>query len=281
MTDPTPHHRSAHRRAVRSTAVAVLGVAALAGCGSSSSSSTSSTATDKGKPAANGTPAATVAPPKTVRPASSSYNPKIDPKSFSATIDNPYFTLTPGMVRIAKGIKDGVPQTHTLKVTNATKMIAGVRTRVIHDDVTTTGGQLVEKVFDWYAQDRKGNVWYFGESTADYEKGVVVSTKGSWETGIDGAKPGIVMPAHPKPGPAFYSEFRPGVAEDRAKVLSVGEKLKIPFGTFTNVVRIRDSNPLDPSIVSNKWYAKGTGLLRTTRVGSSHHEFSNLVTLKR
>jgi hypothetical protein len=255
---------------VRSAAVAVLAVTALAGCGSSS-------ATDKGTPASN----ATVTAPKTIRPASSSaYDPKIDPKSFTTKIDNPYFALAPGMVRIAKGIKDGVPQTHTTTVTRDTKMIAGVRTRVISDLVTTTGGQLVEKVADWYAQDRKGNVWYFGESTADYEKGVVVSTKGSWETGIDGAKPGIVMPAHPKPGPAFYSEFRPGIAEDRARVLRVGDTIRTGLGTFKHVVVIRDSNPLDPGLVSHKWYAQGTGLVRTTRVGSNHKEFSNLVSLK-
>jgi hypothetical protein len=273
MSDTVPPRRSARWGVVRSTAVAVLGVTAIAGCGSGSSSTAA-----KGKPAAK----ATVTPPKTIRPAAaSSYNPKIDAKNFTIKIDNPYFTLTPGMVRIATGFKDGVPQTHTTTVTRDTKMIAGVRTRVIRDIVTTTGGQLVEKVSDWYAQDRDGNVWYFGESTADYEKGVVVSTKGSWETGIDGAKPGIVMPAHPKPGPAFYSEFRPGIAEDRARVLRVGDAIKTGFGTFRHVVVIRDSNPLDPGLVSNKWYARGTGLVRTTRVGSSHQESSDLVSFKR
>jgi hypothetical protein len=261
--EPKTLTRIRHRRVLGSVAVAVAGLAAVTGCGSGSGSSAS-------KPSAG----ATVAPPKTVRPASSKYDPKVDPANYTTSITNPYFTLTPGMVQISKGVKDGVPESHTMTVTKQTKLIAGVKTRVISDIVTTTGGALVEKVADWYAQDRQGNVWYFGESTADYAKGVVVSTKGSWETGVDGAKPGIIMPAKPKPGPAFYTEYRPGVAEDRAQVLDANAAIKVPLGTFHNVVVIRDTNPLDPTLVSHKWYAKGVGVIRTKRVGSSHTENS-------
>lgn len=259
--------RNAPRRHFTLIAIAgaTLAVAGLAGCGSDGN----------GKPAASG-PQGPVDVPKSARPADTSYNPNIDPGRFTHKISNPYYTLTPGMVRVTKGTKDGVPQTHTTTVTKDTKMIAGVRTLVVKD-IVTTNGALVEKVSDWYAQDKKGNVWYFGEATADYEKGVVTTTKGSWETGVDGAKPGIVMPAKPKPGPAFYSEFRPGVAEDKAKVLRINDTLKIPYGSFKNVLVIRDSNPLDPQLVSHKYYVKGTGLLRTTRVGSSHQEYANLV----
>jgi hypothetical protein len=243
-----------------------LAAAALSGCGSS-------------KPAAS-TPApnATVAAPTTARPAAGSYNPHIDPARFTDQVTNPYNALAPGNVRITQGTKDGVPQTHTTTVAAQTKLIIGVRCRVVHD-VVTSNGKLVEKADDWYAQDDKGNVWYFGEATADYEKGVVVSTKGSWEAGIDNAKPGIVMPANPKPGPAFYSEFRPGVAEDRAKVLSLHAHVKVPFGTYNDAAVLRDSNPLDPTLVSHKWYVKGVGLVKTTRVGSSHREFAKLVRL--
>jgi hypothetical protein len=262
----TPSHRAARRRfATTSAAATVLGVAAFAGCGSNGDGKTTTPG-----------PQGTVDAPKTARPADTSYNPNIDPSRFTSKITNPYFTLKPGMVRVTKGTKDGVPQTHTTTVTKDTKLIAGVRTLVVKD-IVTTNGALVEKVSDWYAQDKKGSVWYFGEATADYEKGVVVTTKGSWETGVDGAKPGIVMPANPKPGPAFYSEFRPGVAEDKAQVLRTDDTLKIPYGSFKNVVVIRDSNPLDPQLVSHKYYVKGTGLLRTTRVGSSHQEYANLV----
>jgi hypothetical protein len=266
---PQPHiHRGASRRlAALSCAVAALGASTAAGgCGSQSSRPTN--------------PQATVAAPTTARPAAGAYHPNIDPARFTHRITNPYYELPTGGVRITKGTKDGVPQTHTTTVTNRTKLIAGVRCVVVKDIVTSRGA-LVEKVSDWYAQDDTGNVWYFGEATADYEKGVVVSTKGSWETGVDGAEPGIVMPAHPKPGPAFYSEFRPGVAEDKAQVLDVHATLRIPYGSYRNVVVVRDSNPLDPQLVSHKWYARGIGLLKTTRVGSSHKEYADLVALRR
>jgi hypothetical protein len=246
----------------------VLGVVALAGCGNSATKSTNANAR------------ATIAVPRTARPAAASYHPNLDPARFSDKITNPYYALAPGGVRVTKGTKDGVPQLHTTTVTHQTKLIAGVKCLVVKD-IVTSNGALVEKVSDWYAQDAKGNVWYFGEATADYEKGVVVSTKGSWETGVDGAKPGIVMPATPMPGPAFYSEFRPGVAEDRAQVLRVDDTLTVPYGgPYTHVVVIRDSNPLDPQLVSHKWYAKGVGLLKTTRVGSSHREYAELIELK-
>jgi hypothetical protein len=260
-------------RTALTCAATVLGAAsALAGCGSQDNATTAAS-----KPA---NPQATVVAPATSRPATGSYRPNLDPARFSHRITNPYYELAPGGVRVTKGTKDGVPQTHTTTVTHQTKMIAGVRCLVVKD-IVTSRGRLVEKVSDWYAQDRTGNVWYFGEATADYENGVVVSTAGSWETGVDGAKPGIVMPAKPKPGPAFYSEFRPGVAEDKAQVLKIHERLRIPYGSYRDVVLIRDSNPLDPQLVSHKWYARGVGLLKTTRVGSSHQEYADLVSLKR
>jgi predicted small lipoprotein YifL len=270
----THPHSAPRRRRTLTTATAAAGVAILAGCGGSGGGTDSPPAA-KAAPDPNGLLTA----PRSARAAQAVYDPKIVPADFTDTITNPYFKLLPGDVRITKGTKDGVPQTHTTRVTARTKTILGVRCRVV-SDIVTTNGALAEKVSDWYAQDAKGNVWYFGEATADYEHGVVTSTKGSWLGGVDGAKPGIVMPAHPKPGPSFYSEFRPGVAEDKGQVLSDSETLKIAYGSFKNVVLIRDTNPLDPQLISHKWYTKGVGLLQTTRVGSSHKEHASLVTLK-
>jgi hypothetical protein len=264
------------RPCIAAVAVALLGAGAAGGCGSSDTPTTASTGSSNGAPAN-----ATAAPPKTTRPAAASYDPKIVPADFSTRIDNPYLTLTPGTVRVSRGVKDGVPEKHTTTVSHETKMIDGVEAIVVQDVVTSTGGVLVEKASDWFAQDQAGNVWYFGEATADYEKGVVVSTDGSWEAGVDGAKPGIVMPAHPKPGPEFYSEFRPGVAEDKAQVLRIGAHLTTGFGSYEDVVVIRDSNPLDPGLVSHKWYGRGVGLLRSKRVGSDHQELSDLVSIQR
>jgi hypothetical protein len=220
-----------------------------------------------------------VTAPASTTPASSSYNPTIDPAKFTNTITNRYFVVKPGTTRILKGLKDGTPQTHTTHVTRTTRTIIGVRCLVIKDVVTNPAG-VAEIAYDWYAQDDTGNVWYFGESTSDYSKGVVTSTKGSWEAGVDGAKPGIVMPAKPKVGPAFYQEFRPGVAEDKGRVLSVDETVRIPSGTYRHAVVIRDTNPLDPTLVQHKWYAPGIGLVKSIRTGSSHTETSHLVTVR-
>jgi hypothetical protein len=274
--DTAAQTTSRHRHLTAPAVAAALGLAVLAGCGGSASSGSASPSAPKSvAPDPNGV----VTAPRETRAAQAVYNPRIDPANFTDKITNPYFSLPPGSVRITKGTKDGVPQTHTTRVTSDKKVIAGVRCIVV-SDIVTTNGALAEKVSDWYAQDKKGNVWYFGEATADYEKGVVISTKGSWLTGVDGAKPGIVMPVKPTPGPSFYTEFRPGVAEDKGQVLRVDAKLKIPYGSYKNVIVIRDTNPLDPQLVSLKWYAKDVGLLKTVRVGSSHKEHAELVSLK-
>jgi hypothetical protein len=254
------------KRSQHTTVGVILGMAVIAGCGSSSNS----------PPAKQGQSGQT-APPADIAPASASYNPKIDPAKFTGRITNRYFVLTPGTTRIMKGSKDGVPQTHTTHITRKTRTIMGVPCQVIKD-VVTSNGATVEIAYDWYAQDDKGNVWYFGESTKDYDaKGVVISTKGSWEAGIDNAKPGIVMPAHPKPGPAFYQEFRPGVAEDKGRVLKVGQTVRTKAKTYHDAIVIRDSNPLDPTLVQHKWYVPDVGVVKSIRTGSSHTETSELI----
>ena len=255
----------------RTCAIALAVTAALmplAGCGSTNS-----------KPAKTASAGGQTTAPAPTSPASTKYHPKIDPAKFTNNITNPYFVAKPGTIRILKGTKDGTPQTHTTHYTNKVKRIIGVPCLVIKDVVTQPDG-VEEIAYDWYAQDSKGNVWYFGESTSDYKKGVVISTKGSWESGVNGAKPGIVMPAHPKVGPEFYQEFRPGVAEDKGKVLGVHVKVKTHSGTYPNALEIRDTNPLDPSLVAHKWYVRGIGLVKSTRVGSSHTEESTLVSVR-
>jgi hypothetical protein len=258
---PQDQPRRAIRRPV--SVVALLGVTVAAGCGSGGDA----------KPAKSG--GQTTAPAATV-PATSTYNPKIDPAKLDAHITNPYFVLTPGTTVLMKGLKDGVPQIHTTHITRRTRTIMGVECQVVKD-VVTSNGKTVEIAYDWYAQDDKGNVWYFGESTSDYENGVVTSTKGSWEAGVDNAKPGIVMPAHPKPGPTFYQEYRPGIAEDKGQVLKARQTVRTRAGTFRNAVVIRDTNPLDPTLVQHKWYVPGVGVVKSIRTGSSHTETSELV----
>jgi hypothetical protein len=256
--------KSTHIR-LATTLYGLVLLAAVAGCGSSgtplsSTESASGGATTSTTAASNTT--TIPAPPATA----GDYHPNIDPSKFTNKITNEYFPLAPGSVRILFGTKDGVPQRHVTTVTNRTKTIMGVDCVVV-EDVVTSRGALVEKTSDWYAQNNDGSLWYFGEATAEYENGVVINTDGSWEAGVDHALPGMIMAASPKPGPPYYSEYRPGIAEDQSQVLR------------TDVVVIKDTNPLDPSLVQHKWYVRGIGPVQTVRTGSSHTERSHLIKL--
>jgi hypothetical protein len=158
-------------------------------------------------------------------------------------------------------------------VTNRTKLVAdGVEARVVRD-VATRAGRPVEATSDWYAQDAEGNLWYMGEQTAEYEKGRVTSTAGSWEAGVDGAQPGVIMPADPRPGIEYRQEHYAGEAEDRAEVLSVDEQVETPFGHFADAVLTKDLTPLEPRVVEYKLYAPGVGPVLTLDVsGESGRE---------
>jgi hypothetical protein len=155
---------------------------------------------------------------------------------------------------------DGTIQEVIVTVTDQTKTIAnGVVARVVRD-VVTENGVPVEVTDDWYAQDAEGNVWYLGEATTEYEEGRPKTTAGSFEAGVDGAEAGVIMPANPKPGMEYRQEYYEGEAEDKAKVLALGEQVTVPAGTFTDTVKTEDTNPLeDPPVVENKFYARDVG----------------------
>ena len=151
-------------------------------------------------------------------------------------------------------------------VTTQIKTILGVECTVVHDVVKETG-RLAEDTFDWYAQDKEGNVWYFGEAPRSFEGGEV-STEGSWEGGVDGAEPGIIMHAEPAAhfGKAYYQEFYKGHAEDQAINLDTNVTAKVPYGTFTNCLRTREFTALEPGVAELKYYARGIGLVLTETV---------------
>jgi hypothetical protein len=152
----------------------------------------------------------------------------------------------------------------------------GVRCVIVRD-VVTSNGALVEKTTDWYAQAANGDVWYFGEATAEYTDGAVSSTQGSWEAGVDNAQPGIVMKGAPQVGDSYRQEYRPGEAEDTARVLRVEASIQVPGGTFHDVLVTEDSDPLNPDKIDEKAYAPGVGLVSTKRDRAGHHEDSSYV----
>jgi hypothetical protein len=189
----------------------------------------------------------------------------LDPSNFVSTVDNAYYPLTPGTVWEYEATEGGKKEHDVVKVLDQTRMVDGVPAIVVHDVVRSAGGKVVEDTHDWFAQDKAGNVWYVGEDTKAYgKKGT--SSEGSWEAGVDGARAGVVMPAHPTVGQAYQQEYYRGQAEDRGKILSLDTKVTVPTGTYDHVVLTADTSPLEPGLVEHKWYAKGIGTVKEQEI---------------
>jgi len=186
------------------------------------------------------------------------YAPKIVPSDFSTKIDNKYFPLKPGTTYVYRGEPADATEGDTVKVTSDTKNIMGVKCVVV-DDRVTEGGKLVEQTYDWYAQDKEGNVWYFGEHVTEYKNGKVTGHEGSWESGVDGAKPGIAMQANPTVGQSYRQEYSKGVAEDRAKVVKMDGSATVPYGSFDHVLVTDEWTPLEQGVVERQYYVAGVG----------------------
>jgi hypothetical protein len=203
--------------------------------------------------------------PEVAEENAANYAPQIDPSNFVDKIDNRYMMFTPGTTFIYEGKSADGPERVETYVSYKTREVLGVKCTVVRDKAFLKG-KLSEDTFDWYAQDKEGNVWYFGEDTKEYENGKVVSTKGSWEAGVDGAKPGIVMEANPRVGDSYRQEYYEGEAEDMAEVLSLdasglNDAVSVPYGSFGDVLMTKEWNPLEPGVLEYKYYAPGTGLI--------------------
>jgi hypothetical protein len=240
------------------TASALLIVAAvLAGCGSSGSESSSSTSV--GSPSAS-----------SLAPIHGKYSPSIDPANFVATIDNAYWPLKPGTGFHYTGIRGKTPQTDDEIVTHQTKQILGVACTVVRDTVSEHGAP-VERTFDWYAQDKQGNVWYMGEDSLERKHGHFVTASDSWKSGVNGAQPGIIMPGNPQPGDVYRQEYYPpGQALDQAHVLGTRGSFTVPYGSFKRALVTSEFSPLEPQ-TEQKYYVAGLGEIQE-RVVKGHHE---------
>ena len=199
----------------------------------------------------------------------------INPADFTTVIDNPYMTLTPGTTFISE-TPDG-SSVDTMTVTRNTRVLDGV-TCVAVSDVTVQNGELLEKTTDYYAEDKSGNVWYFGETTAEYENGQVVSTEGTWLSGVNGAAPGIIMEANPQVGDSYDQEHAPGVAEDHAAVTGNGKLVDVPYGSFDNALQTLETTALEPGAAEHKYYVKGVGFVLS--VDQVTGEVEQLVSVK-
>jgi hypothetical protein len=192
------------------------------------------------------------------------YDPPIVAADFSSTIDNKYLSFKPGTVfGYVQTSGDIVEQ----DVTYDTKTIMGVETLVVHDFLKSPTAELLEDTYDYFAQDKKGNVWYFGEDTKAWS-GTLVSTEGSWAAGLSCARPGIVMGANPKVGDSYRQEYLPGEAEDQADVVSLTETVTVPYGTFSGCLKTKEYTALAPGDIENKYYCPGVGLLLSADIGT-------------
>jgi hypothetical protein len=187
------------------------------------------------------------------------YHPRIDPADFGPDVTSPWFPLTPGRTLVYTGTKDGRKALDLFAATHRTRVVGGVRTRVVEDRLYLDN-VLRERTSDYYAQDRCGNVWYFGEDTAELDRhGRVVSTEGTWHAGVDGAQPGVFMQAHPQLGRRFRQEWYRGHAEDVFKVIDRSARVTVPYGTFRHALRTAEWTALEPDVLDNKLYARGIG----------------------
>jgi hypothetical protein len=191
---------------------------------------------------------------------------------FSARVDNPWLPFVPGTTFVYTGVKDGKQARDVVFVTRTTKLIDGVPCVAISDRLYLDG-RLAERTTDWYTQDKQGNVWYFGEATAELDKaGRVKNTEGSWRTGRDGAEPGIFMPAHPRVGQSFRQEYYKGQAEDHFRVLDLHASVSVPYTRSTNALLTMEWTPLEPGVIDHKLYVRGIGNVEehTIKGGDEH-----------
>ncbi len=199
---------------------------------------------------------------------------ELDPAEFTTEIDNPYWPMAVGSKWVySETDSEGAQQKVVVTVTDKTKQIAnGVEARVVHD-VVTEDGVPTEVTDDWYAQDAAGNIWYLGEDTTEYENGKPSSKSGSFEAGVDGAQPGIILPADPQPGITYRQEYYKGEAEDLGAIVALDEQAEVPAGHYKDVVMTKDTNPLEPKVLEFKFYAPGVGpVLATSVSGGSDRE---------
>jgi hypothetical protein len=197
------------------------------------------------------------------------YDPQIDPADFvdgdgdPLPIDNPYWPLVPGTTFVYED-EDG-EELNEVCVTYDTKEILGVTCTVVYD-VEWVEGELTEQTFDWYAQDIYGNIWYFGEYTEAYEDGEV-STEGSWEAGVDGALPGILILGDPEVGDSYRQEYYEDEAEDAARILKLNASVSTDLGEFSGCMKTKEWSLIEPGVIEHKFYAPGVGLVLIEELG--------------
>ena len=206
------------------------------------------------------------------------------------SIDNTYFPLIAGTTYTYKANTPDGCEVDVFAVTYDTRVIDGVTTRVVHDQVfdgdtcTTAPSALTENTFDYFAQDDSGNVWYFGEDTFECDGAANCTPgEGGWIAGINGGVPGIAFLADPRSGDTYRQEFSPGVAEDQATVTAVGVTARPKRddayqSSYSNCIVTKEFTALEKGSIGSKTYCPGIGVV----IDIDHHgkiERSELVSI--
>jgi hypothetical protein len=196
------------------------------------------------------------------RGADKKLNPKLCALSrhdFTLKSTNDYFPLGVGSRWLLRGKEDGVPVELRITVLEETEVVGGVRTRVI-EERHIENGELAEVSRNFFAATKEGTACYLGEEVDIYEDGEIVSHEGAWRADAPGNRPGIFIPADPRVGMKYDMEGAPGVAEDEGEIVAKGKRERVPAGTFTKTIRIRELNRLDGG-VDFKVFARGVGII--------------------
>jgi hypothetical protein len=193
--------------------------------------------------------------------------------SFSTTGSNRYFVLEPGYRLLLTGEDEGAEVELEITVLDKTKKVDGVTTRVV-EERESEDGELVEVSRNYFAICEETNsVFYFGEEVDFYENGKIASHEGSWLAGKKGAKAGLIMPGLVLINSKYMQEVAPGVAMDRARILSIDEELRTPAGRFDGVLKTWETTPLEPGVNEFKFYAPGIGLIQDKELRLEEHGF--------
>jgi hypothetical protein len=202
------------------------------------------------------------------------------PARFSARVTNPWYPLLPGSTWVYRGIKDGESSREVMTVTRRTKTIQGAPCVVV-SDLLYLRGRLEERTEDYYTQDAKGRVWYFGEKTAELDRqGHVKNTSGSWLAGVNGAKPGIFMFTDPHPGQSARQEYYKGEAEDHFQVLKLDASIRVPFVKTKHALLTKEWTPLESGVIDHKYYVRGVGTV-LERTAKGPLERNELISFRR
>ncbi|MCG8546659.1 MAG: hypothetical protein MJE12_20865 [Alphaproteobacteria bacterium] len=190
--------------------------------------------------------------------AADSYNPAINPKDFTTKINNPYFSMPVGKKLVYQAKTGEGLERIEITIPGDTKKIMGVDT-LVYLDREFVDGELVEETRDYIAQDKDGNVWYFGEDVDNYENGKLKDHDGAWLAGVDGAKPGFWIKARHVVGDSYRQEYYKGEAEDQAKIVATGVTVKTKARTYKNCTKTYDWTALDPEAKEHKYYCPAAG----------------------